>query len=440
MKLLRIKRMFFLLLILSGQLVHSQDSIAISLNDAIALAFEKNTNIIISNDALSASKFALKEAKANFLPKLYVSSSYNRNIDRQVIFLSEGIGAANTATKLGSDNEFRSSLNLSFPIYEAYIFANKKLAETQFNNQFEANRGVKLSVINATKKAYFNYLIVQEVVKVQESRLKNAKEFLADIQKRLQRGTLTEFDVSSAKVQEAIARSNLLEAKSNVNPAENVLKLLLGLNPNDAIKLTEPIALRNDETIVEEETAQMLQKNSQLKQLEFAVGLNENRLQLAKSAYYPTLGAIGNYNYQAHANNFKFSEYDWTQTSLVGLQLQLPVFNGTVTKNKVQQVALSKKIAEEEKEYATKETQMKLNELLSQLQFFKIKTEVQQENLMLTADALKLAKKRYELGVGTILEVNDAELAFTQSRLNWLQSILSYKITYYDYQLLIGND
>lgn len=428
------------MLILSGQLVHSQDSIAISLNDAIALAFEKNTNIIISNDALSASKFALKEAKANFLPKLYVSSSYNRNIDRQVIFLSEGIGAANTATKLGSDNEFRSSLNLSFPIYEAYIFANKKLAETQFNNQFEANRGVKLSVINATKKAYFNYLIVQEVVKVQESRLKNAKEFLADIQKRLQRGTLTEFDVSSAKVQEAIARSNLLEAKSNVNPAENVLKLLLGLNPNDAIKLTEPIALRNDETIVEEETAQMLQKNSQLKQLEFAVGLNENRLQLAKSAYYPTLGAIGNYNYQAHANNFKFSEYDWTQTSLVGLQLQLPVFNGTVTKNKVQQVALSKKIAEEEKEYATKETQMKLNELLSQLQFFKIKTEVQQENLMLTADALKLAKKRYELGVGTILEVNDAELAFTQSRLNWLQSILSYKITYYDYQLLIGND
>lgn len=440
MKLLRIKRMFFLLLILSGQLVHSQDSIAISLNDAIALAFEKNTNIIISNDALSASKFALKEAKANFLPKLYVSSSYNRNIDRQVIFLSEGIGAANTATKLGSDNEFRSSLNLSFPIYEAYIFAYKKLAETQFNNQFEAKRGVKLSVINATKKAYFNYLIVQEVVKVQESRLKNAKEFLADIQKRLQRGTLTEFDVSSAKVQEAIARSNLLEAKSNVNPAENVLKLLLGLNPNDAIKLTEPIALRNDETIVEEETAQMLQKNSQLKQLEFAVGLNENRLQLAKSAYYPTLGAIGNYNYQAHANNFKFSEYDWTQTSLVGLQLQLPVFNGTVTKNKVQQVALSKKIAEEEKEYATKETQMKLNELLSQLQFFKIKTEVQQENLMLTADALKLAKKRYELGVGTILEVNDAELAFTQSRLNWLQSILSYKTTYYDYQLLIGND
>lgn len=440
MKLLRFKRMLFIMLILSGQEILSQDSIFVSLNEAITLAFEQNTNIIIANDVLISSKFALKEAKANFLPKLNLSSSYNRNIDRQVIFLSEGFETANGAVKLGSDNEFRSSLNLSLPIYERYIFTNKKLAETQYDFQKETKRGVKQSTIVAVKKAYFNYLIAQEVVKVQEIRKENAEVFLADIQKRLQRGTLTEFDVSSAKVQAAIAKSNLLEAQSNLIPAENALKLLLGLDADVSLKLTEPIEIRSDELVIQEETAQLLQKNSQLKQLELTVGLNEDRLQLAKSAYYPTLDAIGNYNYQAHANNFKFSEYDWTQTSLVGLQLQFPVFNGTVTKNKVQQVALSKKIAEEEQEYVTKEIQMKLNELVSQWRFSKLKTEVQQENLLLTADALKLAKKRYDLGVGTILEVNDAELAFTQSRLSWLQAVLSYKTTYYDYQLLTGKD
>ena len=440
MKFLCIKQMLITMLILSSQGMLCQDSISVSLNEAIAVALEQNSNIIIANDALITSKIALKEAKANFLPKLYLSSSYNRNIDRQVIFLSEGFATANSATRLGSDNEFRSSLNLSLPIYEHYNFANKKLAETQVDFQKESKRGVKQSMVHAVKKAYFNYLIAQELLKVQESRLKNAEDFLADIQKRLQRGTLTEFDVSSAKVQAAVAKSNLLEAQSNLIPAENAIKLLLGLNPDVSLKLTEPIEMRSDEIMLEEETAQLLQKNSQLKQLELTVGLNENRLQLAKSAYYPTLDAIGNYNYQAHANNFKFSEYDWTQTSLVGFQLQFSIFNGTVTKNRVQQVGLDKKIAEEEKEYATKETQMKLNELVSQWQFSKLKTKVQEENLKLTADALKLAKKRYDLGVGTILEVNDAELAFTQSRLSWLQAILSYKTTYYDYQLLIGKD
>jgi len=440
MKLFRVKSVFIFLMILSWQSVLSQDSISVGLDAAIELAFQKNANIIISNYEASTSKFALKEAKANFLPKLYVSSSYNRNIDRQVIFLSEGFGANNTAVKLGSDNEFRSSLNLSLPIYSAYNFANRNLAETQFDFQNEAARGVRHTIINTTKKAYYNYLIVQEVVKVQENRLKNANEFLVDIQKRLKRGTLTEFDVSSAKVQVSLAKSNLLEAQSNLIPAFNALKLLLGLNPEAVIKLTEPIALRNDEVIVETESLQLLQKNSQLKQLELAVGLNENRLQLAKSAYYPTLDAIGNYNYQAHADNFKFSEYDWTQTSLVGLQLQFPIFNGTVTKNKVQQVALGKKIAEEEKEYATKETQLKLTELVAQLEFSRLKVEVQLENMDLTDEAQKLANRRYELGVGTILEVNDAELAYTQSRLNWLQALLNYKSTYYDYQLLIGKD
>lgn len=440
MKLFRMNWVLLSLMFLSWRSVLSQDSIFVSLDAVIDLAFQKNTTIVISNYEVSTSKFALKEAKANFLPKLYLSSSYNRNIDRQVIFLSESFGDNNAATKLGLDNEFRSSLHLSLPIYSSYNFANKKLSETQYDFQNEAARGVRHSIINATKKAYFNYLIVQEIVKVQESRLKNANEFLEDIQKRLQRGTLTEFDVSSAKVQVAIAKSNLLEAQSNKLPAANALKLLLGLESSVIIKLTEPITLREDEIIVEEESAKLIQKNSQLKQSELTVVLNEKQLQLAKSAYYPTIDAIGNYNYQTQANNFKFSEYDWAQTSLLGLQLQIPVFNGTVTKNRVQQLKFGKKIAEEEKEYVTKETKMRFKELVSHLEFARQKVEVEQENMTLTAEALKLAKKRYELGVGTILEVNDAELAYTQSRLNWLQAVLNYKSTYYDYQLLIGKD
>ena len=131
MKLFRMNRVLLSLMFLSWQSVLSQDSIFVSLDAAIDLAFQKNTTIVISNYEVSTSKFALKEAKANFLPKLYLSSNYNRNIDRQVIFLSESFGGNNAATKLGSDNEFRSSLHLSLPIYSSYNFANKKLAETR---------------------------------------------------------------------------------------------------------------------------------------------------------------------------------------------------------------------------------------------------------------------------------------------------------------------
>lgn len=440
MKFFKVKLLFLSVVVLSCQFIFSQDSIPINLNGAIDLALQKNTSILISKYQADISKLAIQEAKANVLPKLFLNASYNRNIDRQVIFLSEGFGIKETATKLGSDNDFRSSVNLLVPLYSNYNLANKKLTKTQFNFQTEAARGTRHAVINATKKAYLNYLIAQEVVKVQKSRLQNATNFLLDVEKRVQRGTLTEFDLTSAKVQVAIAKNNVLEAQSKVLPIANTLKLLLGLKPINVFKLTEPIILMEDEVVFSTDTSQILKENSKLKQLEIAIELNKNQLQLAKSAYFPSIDAVGNYNYQAQENNFKFFKYDWVHTSLVGLQLQFTIFNGNLTKNKVEQIEISKKISEEDKEYTTNEYQMVLSELLSQLEFSKLKVAVQQENKKLTTEALRLAKKRYQLGVATILEVNDAELAYTQAHLNWLQSIATYKTTYYDYQLLIGND
>ena len=159
-----------------------------------------------------------------------------------------------------------------------------------------------------------------------------------------------------------------------------------------------------------------------------------------KSTFYPTLEAIGAYNYQAQEDGFNFPDYQWVNTSFVGLQLQFSIFNGNITKNKLQQAKIAKDIAEKQKEYTTEATKMHLQVLLSQLDFAKQKIEVQQENMNLTEEALRLTKKRYQLGVGTFLEVNNAELSYTQARLFWLQAISDYKSAFYDYQLVIGQD
>lgn len=436
MKFCKIKLLTLFVIAISNYTTYSQDSIPLSLNVAIELALQKNNDVIIANYQVNASKFALKAAKGNFLPKIYLNAQYNRNIDQQVIFLSE----TNSATKLGSDNDYSSSLNLSLPLYSNSNYANMKYAEKGIDFQNEVIRGVQQSVINATKKSYFNYLIVQEVVNVQKNRLQNAEEILQDIQKRFEKGTLTEYDLTSAKVQVANAMNNFLGAQSNLIPAGNNLKLLLGLKSSDALKLIDPITLIEDKLVLREGINQMLEKNSRLKQLEIDIKLNETQIGLAKSSYYPTLDVIGNYNYQAQSNNFDMFNYNWVNTSLVGMKLQFSIFNGTITKNKVQQAVIAKKIAEEEKDNIIREYRMQFDELLSQLDFSRHKVDVQKENMDLTTEALALAKKRYFYGIGTFLEVNDAELMYTQARLNWLQAISDYKTTYYDYELLIGKE
>ena len=440
MTLCKTKIAFVLATVLVAHLSFAQDSIPLSLESALQLAIKKNSNISIANYQAKSAEFALKEAKGNFLPKVNLSANYNRNIDRQVLFLPNASGIGNMATQLGSDNDYSSSLNLSLPLFSNYNNTNKKLSETQLKFQKESAREIKQTVVNSIKKSYFTYLIAQEIIKVQIQQLKNAEETLLDIKKRMKQGTLTDYDLTTAKVQVANAKNDLLEAQSNMIQLANNLKLLIGLKSDDVLKLTDPITLLEDELNIEKGVKLMLEQNSKLKQLELDVEFNEKQVKLAKSAFYPTIDAIGNYNYQAQADNFDLSDYNWVNTSLIGLQLQFSIFNGTITKNKVQQAKIEKSIAEEQKKYTTSKYRMQFEELLSQLEFSKQKVEVQKENMELTKESLKLSKKRYQFGVGTFLEVNDAELSYTKAQLNWLQAISDYKSAYYDYQLLIGKE
>lgn len=413
-----------------------QDSLVLNLNEAIKMALQNNTEIVKTNYQLKSAEFSLKEAKGNFLPKVSFSALYNRNIDKQVLFFSE----TNSTIKLGSDNFYSSSLDFSMPIYLSQNIKNRDVNVAQINLQKEVKSGIEQRIVTNTKLTYFNYLIALEVVKVQQSQLQNVMQILVDIKKRVEKGTLIKYDLTAAQVQVAIAKNNLLEAESNVLPAANMFKKSIGLTNVDNVKLIEPIDDLDATILLEDAEKQLLLNNSQLKQLALNVGLNNQKIQLIKSNYYPTISAVGNYNFQSQANNFKVFNYNWIHTSLVGLQFQYVLFNGTITKNKVQQAIIDKKIAEEDLKFASEDFKMQLKEMESLIEFSKKKVLVQRENLDLTKEAFQLAKKRYQLGVSTFLEVSNAELLFTQARLNWLKAILNYKSAYYNYQMLIGKE
>ena len=97
--------------------------------------------------------------------------------------------------------------------------------------------------------------------------------------------------------------------------------------------------------VFEDKSELLIEKNSRLKQLEKEIELNQKKVQLVKSSYFPTVDVVGNYNYQTQANNFNVFNYNWVNTSLVGMQIRFNVFNGNITKQKVEQSKIAQKIA-----------------------------------------------------------------------------------------------
>lgn len=434
-----IKNKLLLLLNLCIHVLHGQDTLNLSLEKAISIALENNKNIKVSDFRVRSANYGLKEANGNFMPRASLNGTYTRNIEKQIIFLPAGFGLGGP-TRIGADNNYNGTLDLSVPLYSNLNISARNQARTNLELQLEALRGTQLAVVNNVKKTYFSYQVSIESVVVMEKNLEHAEQNLKDVQQLRVQGRVTDYDETTAKVKIATARNNLLQSKSNIIPTCNALKNLLGLNEQVYIRPTEEIPWSLNDLLPVEFSDSLLQKNSDIKQAEISILLNVRQVKNMRSGHYPTVSAFGSYQYISQQDNFDFSQYQWVRTNAVGLQLQVPLYKGFTTRNKVNQAIVNQQIAKEQAEYVKNEKRLLHQELLFRIQYVKKRIDLQKENIELAQKALEMAKERYTYGVGTLLEVNDAELSVTMAKLNLLQAILDYKLAYYDYELLTGKE
>ncbi len=430
---------FFVLLTMAVPLSARQESgtLALSLEQALALATENNTDLQLAEYQRASSAFAFREAKGAFLPKATLNSSYYRNIDKQVIFLPEEFGRGG-ATEIGSDNNFNTALNLSMPLYSRLNITGRELAFGNFQLQTEMRRGVRQALLADVKKSYVAHLVALAVVEVRVKGLEISMENYSATRDKVLQGVATEFDETSARVKVAIARNNLLEARSNLTPTANKLKLLVGLPIGRELHLTDSLFLSEEERSLAPRQEELLTGNSMLKQQELRVAIARQQTQLSKAQWFPQLGAVGSYQFQSQENDFNITAYEWVKTSSVGINLQLPLFNGMVTHNRVQQAMIGEKMAEIQQSFREESNRSQFQQLQVQLQYAMQRILLQEENIQVAQKALALVRERYHYGKSTLLEVNNAELEYISAQLGYLQAIADYKSWYYDFELLTG--
>ncbi|HET9486059.1 MAG TPA: TolC family protein [Chryseosolibacter sp.] len=432
-----ISLVFILLITLfPGSESFAQDTVFLTLEKAIRQALDNNPEIRIAAKQTLASQIAVREAKGNFFPKLTLNGTYTRNIDKPVIFFPEALGGVRPI-QIGSNNNFVTYLDLSVPLYSKLNLSARQVAHSSLGLQREVLNGQQQAVVADVRKGYSTYQVSLAAVSVREKGLENAIENLVNTEEKAAQGAATEYDVTSAEVKVASARNNLLESRSQVIPAANKLRLLMGLDMQTPLVLQDSLSLDKEELMITANPDD-LSNNSDLRQRELNLEIARQKTLQVKSSYYPILSGVGTYQYQSQDNNFNFSEYDWVQTSALGMRLQVPLFNGTVTRHKVQQSVMNEEIAEVQKENTEQQNQARYQQLLSELNYIRQRIAAQSENIRLAEKALSLVKERYHYGKASMLEVNSAELDYITARLNYLQTISDYKSAYCDYQLLTG--
>lgn len=416
--------------------LYGQDTIRLSLQQAIDKGLRDNSDIVIAALQKESAEYALHEVTGNFLPKLTLNGTYARNIDKPVIFLPESFGQGGV-TKIGSNNNFVGYLNLSVPVYSRYNTVSRLNAQRNFTLQKEADDGVQQTVITNIRKTYTSVLVSQAAVWVREKSLDNAILNFHTASEKMASGTATEFDVATAEVKVATSRNNLLESKNQLIPLQNNLKVLIHLPVDAHILLTDSL-IPVEEPLSSYAPKELLRGNNSLRQKQIRAEIAHEQTRVSKASYFPVLSGTGTYQYQSQQNDFNFSAYRWVLTSSVGVSLQVPLFNGTITRNRVQQAIMSENIARSQLTYTEVNNEAQYDQLRSSMQYSKERMAIQRDNIRLAARAVELVQERYRYGKATFLEVSNATLDLETARLAYLQAVGDYNNTYFDWKLLTG--
>lgn len=435
------KKIFFLLLSFSFALLAQNKTTVLTMEDAINLALEKNSELKIAKMEVEKSEQKLREARSGLFPKLDISGQYQRYIDKPVIFLPPGSPFGSTL-EIGSDNSYQAAAQLSVPLFALSLYKGIGLASDALDIAEQNYISAKNKIVGDVKKSFLSVILARETKDVMQQSLKNAEDNFENIKRLNSAGTLSDYDVLRAEVQVDNLKPVVLQMENNYKLSLEALKVAIGLDADQSIEVVgeiefdESYKIPTEAEIIEE----LIRNNPTLAILERQVKLNDRNVSLEEAAYFPSLAGFGNYQYQAQANDFKFSDYNWVKTFVVGLQLQIPIFNGFKTQSRVRQAEIGLNQAVEQKRNFTEAIKTQALSVLYRVEQAVKRIEGQNKTVRTAQEGYEIAKRRLENNLGTQLEVNDAELALRQAKLNRLQAIYDFKVAEADLETVLGRN
>ncbi|MCU0412455.1 MAG: TolC family protein, partial [Bacteroidetes bacterium] len=217
------------------------------------------------------------------------------------------------------------------------------------------------------------------------------------------------------------------------------LRNTIGLDASTSIRVDDPLTFQAvDDTVVANAEALMLDVNPNLQAVKRQMNLNDAAVFAERSSYLPIVSAFGQYQFQAAKNEFNFNRRDFIRSSQVGISVSLNVFQGFQTYSRVEQAQLERRKSEEQHVSLERSLRMGLNSVKGNLGSARKRIDAQDKTVETAERGYKIVTARFLASAATQLEVNDAQLALVQARVNRLQAIYDYLVAAADLDQFLG--
>lgn len=380
--------------------------VELTLEDSVNLALENNPEVKIAMINEKKAEASLDEAEAN----RGFTLGYNYSMARAKY---EGFSAA---------NDFSNSLSLSLPLYTGGRLENAvDAAEIALESAKLGVDDTRQQLRMDTTNSYYSILQAQNQVTIYEQTVESLEEHLKNVKAQYQVGTVAKSDVLRSEVELADAQQGLIKAENARDLSVSNFNNVVGLPLDTDVRVTEELGYEQYDLVLADCIAYALEHRADGKQAQLAIDAAEEYKSIAKSGYRPTITASA-------SNGWSDSDFPGTEDESwqIGAKMSWNIFDMGVTKAQVRQADADLLKAQEQARQKLDAIQLEVRTAYLDVHEAEKRIHTSQVSVEKAEEDLKIARVRYRAGVGTNLDVMDAQVALTTAKMNYVQSLYDY--------------
>ena len=416
-----------------------QPTLKLTLEQALEIALSESPTIKVADQEIEIKRFAKQETYASLYPRFDLTAQYQRVLAKQT--MSMDFGGQTQTIKVGSDNSFNGGVSAAMPVVNAQLWESLKLSVADIVLAVEKARSSQIDMIEQVSRAYFSVLLAKESLVVYQRVYDNAVENNKNIKVRYDVGSVSEFDFISSNVAVQSAIPNLIEAQNSVVLALWQLKALLGVDLKKNIDVIGSLMDYEAQMNYAHTIDQLdMSNNTTLKQLDIQENMLKSALKISKLANVPTLSINAAYLYTALGNDGKFFQAKaWNPYSYAGVQLNIPIFAGGQRRAAIKQASLNLSNLQLQRENAERQLQVAVVQSLNNMHTSVKKFSAAAATVSQAQRGYDIAVKRYEVGRGTLVDIDNSQLQLTQAELGRNSAIYNFLVSKIALDKILGN-
>jgi outer membrane protein len=434
---------------------------ALSIEDALRMALDRNRDLHAARLSVHEADGRVAEARSGVLPRVDLNASYTRNITPPASFMPARFFDPDagpdelTRVSFGGENVWSSTLTFEQPLFEGRAFAGVGAAGRYRALQEETFRGQVLDVMTRIRLLYYQLLLAREQARLIERSVDRVVQSLDETRALHRAGVAADYDVLRLEVELANLEPQLRRVVNDARAGERELVTALDLGEGTRIEvvgdlaqldLEDPAAndpgnqtllslmgaappTSDDEAAVDELLQRARDGSSELAQLELAEDVQSAELRVEQAAYLPRVSVFG--SYQVHAQQDGRPDF-FGQSGLrgygrlAGVQVSVPVFTGLQRGARVQQKQAAIRQTRTQREVAADRIRDRVRTVLEEAEDARLRVRGQRLAVAQARRGFEIASSQYREGLGSQLELTDAEVALRQSEFNYAEAVFDY--------------